>query len=190
VVQQPGEGDIAALPAESIDLAVAKEKCEANDDCKAISYSGSTGIPKVYYKSTASNIYNDCWKSYSKASGFAPEDGFLPAGDELEEVSSLEAAKSRCSQQRGCAGFSNRESDDKFYLKRTWSPPHHDCWTTLEKGDGGEEPDYYGAAQASYYGGAEEAAAPAASYYGGTEEAAAPDPAYYGAAESSAVTYY
>lgn len=200
-------GEIVSLPAEIIDLPGAKAKCDANAECKAISYAGSAGTPKVYYKNTMSPFYNDCWKSYAKASQYAqPANGFLPAGDELGVASSLNDAKTQCNSKSACAGFSVRETDDKFYLKGKYTQPHHDCWTTLEKtAEQANEPKeeapntYYGGEQATaygggdessspYYGGTEEASSP---YYGGSEEASAPSSAYYGATESSsAPTYY
>jgi len=203
VVQQPGEGDIPALPAEVIDLQLAQQKCDRDSECKAISFSRSTG--KAYYKSSASPVYNDCWKSFSKQNGFQPVDGFLPAGDDLSEATSLSDAQRTCSGSGTCAGYSQREGDDnKVYLKKKWSAPHHDCWSTYEKTAGvptesdepvesDEPPAYYGGGQAeesaaAYYG-APAAEESSAAYYGApaAEESAA---AYYGAAESSAPTYY
>lgn len=202
VVQVPG-GDIADLPAEVLDLEGAQAKCDNNAECNAISFSGSSGTPKVYYKRDASHIYNDCWKSYSKNGNWEEHDGFLPHSSDQEVVGLLDEAKQACQGDAKCKGFSVREGTQVHHLKKTWSPPHPDCWQTYVKMDEQDadvqvgDPVYYAGADVCadgscaadteeveapvYYAGAEpttpeEAAAPA--YYAAAEEAAAP-PAYY-----------
>jgi len=196
VVQDPG-GDIADLPAEVLDLEGAQAKCTNNEECNAISFSGSSETPKVYYKRDASIIYNDCWKSYSKNGKWEQFDGFLPVGaDDLQEFSGpLDKAKQACQGNAKCKGFSVRDGSypQIHYLKQTWSQPHNDCWKTYvkdrasqEAGEQGEEasaPAYYAASEEAP---AEEAAAPA--YYAASEEAPAEEaaaPTYYAASEEA-----
>lgn len=202
VIQNPAD-DIAELPAENLVLAQARAKCDGNPDCNAISYSGSDPNPKVYYKRSADNIYNDCWKSYSRQNNWREEDGFLPAGsDDLKTCGeskpcTMAEAQRMCEGESACKGFTGRVGTDVYYLKKAYSQPHQDCWKTLIKGGASGEsegaPTYYGESGAveapTYYG--ESGAAP--TYYGAeaqAEQAAAPT--YYGAAEESAAlpTYY
>jgi len=135
-VIQDESGDIANLPAEVLDVRAAKDKCEKNPECQAISYSSSSsGPPKVFYKSSANNLYNDCWKSFNKVDGrYTQYDGFLPQGaDDLSQANSEDEAKKTCMADAKCKGFSVRESTQVYYLKKTWAKPHHECWTTSVK---------------------------------------------------------
>lgn len=203
VVQDPG-GDIPDLPAEEIDLDEARGKCDQYDACLAISYSPSSGTPKVYYKSSADNIYNDCWTSYSKDRQYQEVPGFLPQGadDLLEQTGQKQQAQQACQQDSKCKGFSVRAGTNTFYLKKRWSNPHDDCWTTLVKTDDGvdqEEGGHYyhhgGEGEDSADGGDQEAggdSAEAPGYYAGAAEAPAAGgdsstpPGYYGGGAAAA----
>jgi len=188
VIQKAGD-DIADLPVQELTVEDAEAQCKAHSDCTAVSYSlhGSSTTTKMYFKRSHDEIYNDCWTSYAKANSYEEVDGFIPF-EEGQDLSSgtfenQEDAQAQCDNDPICKGFSVRKSTQVYYLKKAWSKPHHDCWTTFvqEEDPSANDQCYYDCEQAP----AAESAEQSSTYYGAAAESAeesAPPSDYYGAA--------